>query len=212
MSLLVIGDQWTSVVGSYWGAQSGLNVVHWEVIATAGTSCTDVQMCAELDTTLVTPYKALMHVGAQYFGTKFFRKAPRPDDAPVIHSSFAGPGTGGADAMPSGICGMIEWITGVFGKSGLGRIFAPFPSTAFMTAGEPNAGYATALGTLATAYGGPFTGGAGGNTATIIPIITKKSVLAVGYPITGFALSGVWHNLRSRSDQGKENPVPPFGV
>jgi hypothetical protein len=80
------------------------------------------------------------------------------------------------DAMPDFITGLISLRTGLAGRSKRGRFFVFAPTEEYNSAaGNPTNAYLPLLNAIGTALTTPLSAGAGGNTATLTPVVLSKA-------------------------------------
>jgi hypothetical protein len=135
-----------------------------------------------------------------------------------VSNSYSGPGTGGANALPLAVCGLGHLRSGGIGRSGRGRAYLPFPSTAFATpaTSEPTAAYITAATTLLENLATIEEFGSGGNVADVdLIVFNRNAAFAGGNPgpaVTTWNVSPLWATQHRRGDFGRTNntanPLP----
>src|SRR6187399_807658 len=96
---LAIGDVVETKIATHQADQVGINVRHWRVFATTGTSVEVGAVAFFLSTTLAPLYKACMANTATYYGVRAQKISPIPMGAATLSLEGNGPGSGGAAAM-----------------------------------------------------------------------------------------------------------------
>jgi len=207
---LAPGEIWSTKIHCYTASQLSINTIHWKVVATTGTSATDLQLADAVDAAVAAPYKVLLANAATYYGVKAVRYSPKATAIPQYVDANAGVGVAGANILPTQVCGLARLYTQTIGRVGRGRFYVPFPDASFVTAEEPNAAYRAAVTNLTTAILGITVIGAGGNVASIQWVIAGKKNFGTGYPVTTLISGTKWATQRRRGDYGRINLVPPW--
>lgn len=188
--------------------QVGINVLNYRVIATSGSSVSDSDIAAAIDTTASALYIPVIGHQAQYIGTGVQKIWPLPLTVEQSTRVNTAPGTGGSTLMDTGTCGMLKWYTTLAGAAQRGRIFIPFPGAGFADAyGNPDSAYISGLDAIRAALAGTLTVTVAGNSATLQFIIYHRNTHGFNV-VTTTKTSGLFHTLRSRSPQGRKNSVP----
>lgn len=204
-----VGDVLRLRIVTYTSSQIGVNTAHFKVTAIAGTATTDAAIAAAFDTALAPRYAAVLSVGARYRGTSIQKIFPLPPKVPQAAVSNDQPGTVAGDMMAGQVAGLIWAKTTNAGPTERGRMYLPFVGeTSNAATGVPVAGYVTDISDIADEVYSPVTIGAGGNTATLDPVIWHRGTLtATG--IDSFGARTVWATQRRRGGFGQMN-LPPF--
>jgi hypothetical protein len=213
MPLLEEGEIWQATVActAPLNQQIGLNRYLFYVDANAGIGGTDAQLALALDTVLAPLYKVCLANVASYYGVKVHRYLLPPVNRPVISTAFTGVGTGGANMLPSAMCGLLKLTSTQNGRKGQGRTYIPFISDSYATdAGEPTGAFPAFVTAIGTALLGLPAVGAGGNLSTVqLCLPNQKFNTATGLVIhaTGEPKFATQHR---RGDFGQLNAIPPF--
>jgi hypothetical protein len=198
------------------GVQTSLNTVYYSVASITGTSVTDSQTAAQMDTTLSPLVKPMINTTAAYYGTLIQKILPVPVSAYKIAKTNAGAGTGGA-AAPDELCGLVAAKTENAGRAFRGRLYSPFLYLSAIDSGELDvtSAYLALLGAFATAVYTAWTINPGGGTANLTPIVFHKkankagtTAPGTGTPITGFVLELLLATQRRRGARGRANAPP----
>jgi hypothetical protein len=163
--------------------QIGLMRRHYETSLQAGDGPTQAQIATHFTTVFPGPIKAVMASGATYQGLIVSKVFPGQRTAATVNTTGVGAGTVVGDVLPRQVRGIITLRTAFAGPNWRGRVFLPFPCELDNAAGGlPSAGYITAASTLAGVFTTAYPAiGAGGNTATITPVLWRR-VWANGVP------------------------------
>jgi hypothetical protein len=227
-SAIQAGEQWRAIVGCYEGGeqQVSLNRFDYYCSNVTGAPTLDDTFALYLSIQLSAIYFPLLAADATFYGVKLYRVYPSPTFAPVTNTAYMGPGTAGAFVLPTQTCGLVTRKSSAYGRSGIGRIYLPFPSVDSNVDGIPTAAYVAQAVLLATAarttVSIPNTGGTG--TITMVPIINNRTLanshpppkttpVAPIYPldvIVDTYASGRWATQRRRGNFGRTNQIPPF--
>lgn len=203
------GDVWLQRVFCWDPAnrQLGINDYLWEVTALTGT-ITDTIAIVDLDGAFDVAYKAVLCVADMYLGSTLYRWTT-PRTKPIAYKANAGPGTNvSPNKMPCQVASVISRQTSKAGRGGYGRVFVPFPNTAMVNPDSSMTAAATVLyNAIATAASSAYLIGSGGNTCTLVPVLTPRSPLL---PSTVFdaGCTGQWGTQRRRGDYGRTNAIP----
>lgn len=149
-----------------------------------------------------------MATSSKIYGAKTssFNKHPPPLAATFVLNA---PGSGGPNQLPTQVRGLIRWTTAIGGRTGRGRIYVWTPDESHSdVAGNPDAPFIGAMGTLATALIAPQTilgttwrlciahrdgGGPGVYTADVV---------------TGKSVFDGWATQRRSGETGRINVTP----
>lgn len=206
-----VGDLFRVKAASFLRDQLGLNVLYYETLTETAGDSNPTSLAAAFALVAATAYKAAMSDEARYIGqgvTQLF---------PVATAEFwtndgAGVGVFTGDALPSQTCGILTKKSVAPGRRGRGRVYVPFPAeTANDTKALPNAGYLTALSTLATALGANVTVNEQGGWQAVLRPVIAAAIPGGGYSrlaITQLLPRPRWATQRSRGSYGAAN-LPP---
>jgi len=188
--------------------QLGLNVLHYRVSSIAGApAITDLAMVQALDAIFAPAYKPWMHNNAQYRG--IIGQVIKPTEFVVQSSNAnAGVGTGGANAAPDQVTGLVSCRTGLAGRANRGRFYPGFVPVAVLTA----AGFLTAGGLIilqALAAAIPLTKAitAGANTTTITLCIYHRAT-STTTDINSLIAVNAFATQRRRGSLSRTNTIP----
>ena len=188
--------------------QTAINVRHYKVTATTGTSQTLGDFSDVLDPIFAPLLKALLNTNAAYYGTVVRRVSPIPPSTIAWTNTGAAGGNALGDLLPRQTCGLIGLQTQFAGRAFRGRFYVPFPGEADSDANAlPVAGYRGRLANLAFALTGNQLVGIA-NTATLIPVIYHRASNTTT-PINASVIRTKWATQRRRGSYGRPNP-PPF--
>lgn len=198
-------------IGCYGSGQAGINVIHMKCISTALSPVSEDFMADSLDEALAPLYKTILHNTASYYGVSAQKVFPLPRTVLTVESDNSGVGTGGATPLPGQVSGIITKLTNLTGRANRGRMYLPFPPTAFndTTANKPTAAYVDQLSLIGTLLFNPITFGTGDDATTMQPVIYNTTTGAT-VNITGFRSNQKWATQRRRGNYGQPNPFPPF--
>lgn len=224
MAAIPIGatEVWRLQVYTFGLSQVGINQYDFYVTTTSGTPDAGV-VALYFDVTAAPLYKAIMNVDGHYYGTKFFRYAPKPNYAPAYSATVPGPGTlGTAGSMvPSNTCINVVKQLNVWGKGRRGLVKLPFIDKSLtydnsLTTGGQTLASAIALaliplGTLMIPAGTD-------SSVTLEPAVgTLEQIDPMPAPPTRLYNTVVdWlvkvplGDLRKRGPSGRPNQIPPF--
>jgi hypothetical protein len=190
------------------GAQMAVNVRHYVVTSTTGTSATDADAASRFNTLTAALFKALMTVNSVYRGVGVQVIDPGPPFVEQTDITSAGGGTVVGDALPPQVAGLIKFTTAFAGRSGRGFMYPPFPGEADNGAGAiPAAGYVTNLTALKNAMIATVTVGVLPNTATLTPILWNGA-LAAARTVNGGVARAFWSQQKRRSFLRKGDVFP----
>lgn len=207
--LVAAGDILLARVVTYTESQLGINVLHYRVSATTGTSCSLDDIALAFDSNWNALYKAVLSQNSHYRGVGVKRVNPNPS---VESTSVTNDGVGTvlADPGPKQAAGIITKLTGVAGRANRGRMYVPFPTVDDADVdGSPTNGYQTLLASIASNVLTPDTVVAVGGSATLIPCLARE-VAGVwsSKDITGSRVQSKFGTQRRRGDYGKLNALP----
>lgn len=189
--------------------QVAINTLHYQVTSVAGgaPNATDALFNTALDNALQAAYKAWMNNNVQYRGV--ITQKIRPTIlAPVFTTANAGPGVGGANSTPDQVSGLITLRTAFAGRKFRGRIYPPFPPTAFVSAtGGMTAGGVTAIGNIASSIPTAIAT-VNGAVTTITTLIVYHRATFTGDPVQTKAGVTGWATQRRRGMEGRTNLSP----
>lgn len=190
-------------------AQNGINVIHYNVTAVIGGSRTDQQVADALSTAAAGAYKPYLPSICSYAGLTLQVVDPVPQ---VRVRSVLGNGFGAqvADPLPPEVTLKIEARANVVGRRGRGRSFLPFWTEDDNNAlGRPNAAcQALAAAWVAIMYS-PTTVAAGGNSATLTPVIWSKKFAPARNPVVSTLVPNVFTHMKRRSFANKSDTLGP---
>lgn len=178
--------------------QVSVNVRHWDVLSTLGTSQTVQEAATAFDASSDTIYKGVMPGGATYRGVGVRRLTPDPT-LEFFDNTNTGPGTAAGDTLPGQTSGLVKLLTESPGRSGRGRIYAPFPGEGDNGPdGKPTAGYMINL----TLFGDHMVtsqnvSDGGGNEALLGPKLVSKPSLSKKI-LTASLARDTWASQRRR--------------
>jgi hypothetical protein len=208
--VLAVNDILVSKVICYdtGNAQVGINNIWYQVSSVTGASAiNDGTWAVYFDGIMAPVYKAWINNNCSYRGVLVQVVAPTVYAA-QISSANTGAGTGGANSLPDQVSGLIAFKTPLAGRGYRGRIYPPFPSTAWSNAaGQMNNAGFLVLGNIETAIPLSHTLTAGATSATLVQVIyhrkTKTATQVLGQlPIEMFATQ------RRRGQEGRTNLIP----
>lgn len=152
-------------------------------------------------------------IDAKLVGYKLYQKSPGQPPLIATDSQGAGLGTGPAGVLPKQCAGLISFKSSIGGPQGRGRVYMPFPSGTWITAGGNTSGvYDAALTTVANSLLDGWTinnVGSGGGILTVKPC-TKFTLGASGIPLaydSGVPANG-FATQKRRGFFGKPNSIP----
>lgn len=174
--------------------QVGQNMVHFGVQTTTSGGASLQEIANAYDLRVATPYKSVMSTNATYRGVGATNLAT-PRSRQYFSITFAGPGTYGADLIPTQVRGLLSWYADAGGKAQRGRTYLPFPArSAADPTGIPTGAYLTAANAVRDAISPAITVvGAGGSTTMRMiiyhrpPTILGQSVVVFAFTRTRFA-------------------------
>lgn len=204
----MVGDVWEIKVYNTYENQLGLNVLHFQSIASNGTDPSALFVAKRASTVFAPLYIALLNNLATFYGVTAQRLAPTKQ-AWDYDRKDTDVGTGGADPMPKQVAGFFYKRSLTSDRHGRGRVYVPFPAKQNEDAGEsqPNAAYMTALTALANQYKNGFTVTEGGTTEVMAPYIYNR-VTGATIRVTYCQSVKKWATQRRRGDFGRINTMP----
>jgi len=190
------------------GDQTAVNVRHFEVTSVAGTGTMFSDMLQYYDGLFMASYPQLLNGGAFYSGLTLQRIFPGPKSSLAYGSQTAGAGTGGADPLPSQVCGVVSFRSPLSGPRNRGRMYVPFPPKALCDAdGTPTPGYLDGLDGLGDVFTGTDEIGGGGNSVQQSSIILHRADMTRTRFIQ-WVRRDKWGTQRRRGNYGKPNESP----
>lgn len=148
--------------------QIGINVHHYRVTGISNGGCSQGQIAGTFDASLAALMKPLITDNVTYRGILVQKVWPKPVVTAEGSAANAGPGTGGATAMPTQVSPLIKKVTAKAGRAFRGRTYIPFPPMAAATAqGNMTAGYNITMQSLAAYLRGVIT----------VTVVTVQTVL-----------------------------------
>jgi hypothetical protein len=208
------GDLVTIRVWSVLGPQAAVNTFHFVMGAeSGGTVVTLSDAATSFDADTSSTYIPLLANSAQYRGVQaYVNQVPLPQWQ--SGTAGAGFGTGGATAMGSQLCGLIEWNTRLAGPAYRGRTFLPFPAAQDNAdPGRPGASYQAAanawIGNIMSISA--FVNGVGGSIVAQYVLKhgkNKAGVIPSPSNITAGTFKDVWATQKRRGSLGRPNASP----
>lgn len=195
---MAIGDIRRVTVHCTSGNQQSVNVLHLITTAEAGGGLTDAEIAGLHSSTMATPMKSCLGVGASYLGLKVSRIHPLP--ATDVKASVVGAGVGvrTGDQLPYQAAGILTLKTALAGRRNRGRMYVPFPAEeSNNVTGQPDVIYTAALDALGTVLLGPFAYVVGARSTTLAPYLKNKSHPA-GPQITSYIVRAYFATQRRR--------------
>jgi hypothetical protein len=203
-----LGDVIEVKQACFFANQLALNVLHYVVTAVAGTGATETDIATDGVGWGSAAYPNLIGDNAVYFGAH--AQAINPAGSVGVGIAVVPPiaGVGGANILPSQVCGLVSEKTDFRGRAFRGRLYIPFPGINTEDVTEhPTAAYLLALGGFATALlAGRLVGG-GPNTATLSLAIWHRAARSTTL-VTSTAVRQGWATQRRRGDFGRLNVAP----
>lgn len=208
MPTIAVNDIFRVRIACYTPTQAAINTIHFRCDSIAGASTDSATFATMIDTSFSTPYKNVMSDQARYRGLSVQRIFPGIPPVPDIVIASDGPGVIASDLLPGQVSGIGSWRTALAGRKYRGRVYVPFPGESHNEpTGIPSAAYVTLLNTLLTALSTTRTPGAGGDTATLRPMIFHRATNTVDQIIAQTARQR-WASQRRRGSYGRTNPTP----
>jgi len=207
----VSGDVVRSVFVVTYGGQTATMSRDWQLSSVVGApTIKSTAILEALVTDIPEVMKLMMCNDAHYYGTMLYKRtpvgpAPRPDHTTI----GSGPGTAGINALPTQACGLISLYTATLGKTGQGRIYLPFPSTASSdVTGTPTGTYINNLVLMGDSLIRQYTAVDGVTTTTFRGCLYIPGGTPPRY-FNAYTIHDAWATQRKRGAFGKVNK-PPF--
>lgn len=190
--------------------QIGENILHYYVSTTV-TPIPSLQLiCTTLDGTWATPYKNVLNNNATYRGVGLSNITP-PRSQQVVSNANAGPGTAGANALPTQVRGLISYYGFNAGPRYRGRSYICFPSqNGSDSSGNPTAAYVTLLGVLRNIFLGPITIVNGAGACTLSLALYHRKDMPPSATLVSTAVARNRFATQRRSGAYGRANVPPF--
>jgi len=189
------------------GFHLGVNVTHWESIATTGAGVTLKEFVIAYDATVAAAYLSVLSQGARYRGTGAQKIHPAPVSAEAASVLNDAAGTEASDLMQTQ-SGLIRKRTNLAGRKYRGRIYIPFPGEARNDAtGNPDATYTAKLALLAIAIDVTQVIVGAGGTETFQQVLYHR-LTNTWTPIESLTSEILWATQRRRSQRGKLLALP----
>jgi hypothetical protein len=209
MAVIANNDILEARLVCYLGPQLGINVYHYraENLTPVVGDVTTADAAVLLSDAYADAYAECMTDVASFFGAGVRRLEPTV----TLEDGWAGDERTGASPgtpLPTQMCGLIAFLTGLGGRMHRGRRYVPFPSLDHIDAsGNPISTYLTPLAALAAIFtAGSTVTGVGGTTVDLVPVL-KHADNTVD-PITSAAVRNKWGTQRSRGGYGRPNTLP----
>lgn len=194
--------------------QASVNTFWYAVVAVGTPAATDLDMATDLDTGfLSTALPPMLNNLTTYNGVQV--QVYRTPDIFAAQDSIAGagPGTGGAVALPRQTAGLTHWQTPKAGRAYRGRTYWPFPATAHDTGdGIPTTAYVALMTTLANGLLNFTTFTVSGRSAQVSLVLKHRKNKAGVTPVPSTILSETneakWATQRRRGSFGRPNVSP----
>lgn len=160
-------------------------------------------------------WKPVIATPAVILGAKMFQENRSPVILPGIITDGSN-GTGGTSAMATQVSGLIRTVTEKGGRAYRGRMFVPFPTTAFQDTNlTPTTVYVGLLNDIVSDVISPIAIAIGPNSYQLSPTLYHRKAGKGGVPAAGSddlivsaAGQKIWATMRKRGDLGRLNP--PF--
>lgn len=190
--------------------QVGVNILHYNVTTVTTGGATLQEICNGMDLVLNIFYKNILCNAATYRGVGLSNISGLRT-AQVVSTAHAGPGTAGANLIPTQVRGLISTYSNLAGPRYRGRIYVPFPSAnGADAAGLPTPAYVVILDALRAAIIAPRTiGGVGGNT-TIVPSIAHRKDVPVSASEVQISVARTRFATQRKSGAYGRVNTPPF--
>jgi len=108
-------------------SQYAINVFHYSCVDKSGNDTLDTDFADDFSDHIHAQYKAVLNIGATFYGVDVRRVHPLPTTLPAVSTHDQAVGTVAGDQLPSQIAGLIKLQTGFAGPGGRGRKYIPFP-------------------------------------------------------------------------------------
>lgn len=191
------------------GSQNAINVCHFRVSATGGSSLTDETVATSLAAGVAPLYKAWMPSTALHLGIRLQIIQPLPVPIAITNTSQAGVGARAADAMSPQTAIVVTKRTALAGRQYRGRVYYPFWAEDQNDAnGRPTAG-GLVLADNANNY--LFTNKSivvGPNSVNLVPVVYRR-INSTGTDIVAFVSRDRWATQRRRSQINKADSFFP---
>jgi hypothetical protein len=198
--------------------QAAVNTAWYTVAAAGASASTDQDFADYMDANIGPAYYNLMSSLTDYRGVQVTINQTtypyRQTLLPVAATAFAGPGTNGAQPLPSQIAGLIRFQTANAGSAGRGRWYVAFPTANGNSGGgTPTGAYQAYLATLAGIAGVGISLTTGGRTATLVRQLMHSPPKGGGpvpgpSPVLSFSESDLWATQKRRGSFGRTNVSP----
>lgn len=209
MPLVMVVDEVIQVTANcFAGNQFSSNVFNFKVTASTGIGVTDLEASIAISTVWAPKFKALLPVGAGYWGLKvqIIKPTRRPGQ---YNLADRGAGTVAGDIAPTQTCGLIKAGTNSVGPRYRAKNYIAFPGEGSNTAAaDPSDDYKVALDVLrlATYQTINLVSGAVG-TCTLTPIVYSRK-FDLRTPVTSSSYSAQWATLRRRASRSQSDAPP----
>jgi hypothetical protein len=208
---IAVNDVFQVKVYTYCVDQIGVNIVHYQCVATTGNNSISLaSVAATMDTRFSVNYKPLLSAQAEYIGCGVSRIDPSPTPE-VINRGGAGFGSVIGDVMSRQTCGIITKRTDMIGRRKRGRFYVSFPGEADNSVqGVPTPAYITRLTTLADVMDDTqfLSSVTPVGTADLVPVVRSQVPLITYERITSCIPRPKWGTQRSRGSYGAVNARP----
>lgn len=191
--------------------QTSINQCDFRVLSITAGAPLDSDVCSALSGFVGVFYKPCLNQVATYHGADLRLLSTGPVPLPVNSTTGSGAGTGGADPLPTQVCGIFTKNSGTTGRANRGRFYVAFPSLADMTAGNeyPTLGYTAKVFNLSGQVTGPRNLVVPSGTLNIEWGLGKTGASLAFVPTPSATARRLWATQRRRGDYGRPNP-PPF--
>jgi len=208
MAFLMNGDRWLAKWVVSLGDQVAFTQLHYRITAADGLK-TGATFAQELSALTHVAFKACLTNLAIFRGIIVQRVFPKPVSFPENNTTNAGAGAGGATPLPRQVSGIITTQTDFGGPRFRGRMYIPFPPTAFQDAATaaPTAAYKTALDGFRTLAIALLSDQIAPGTADARPCLMDP-VTGGTTDITSSLSRQRWATQRRRGDYGQQNVSP----
>jgi len=188
--------------------QLSVNVRHFQVIARAGVGVTQSIVAAYYAAILPALMKALLPATARYRGLSVRRLFPGALPTECFDDTGNGVGDVAGEALPKQVAGLLSFYSVTAGRSGRGRLYAPFPAEEDNDSTmQPTAGYVVRLSELGDALTGVDEPGGAGNTVQLQSVLYARDSHITTTFLTWKARDR-WATQRRRGDYGRTNSFP----
>lgn len=211
--ILDTGDIVRLVVYTKLGDQAGINVLHYQVLASPPDDSFDMSLIGDSwdAQTMYTKYRTVMNESSAYAGIGLRRVWP-DETIEFFYTVGAGAGAAEGDTLPTQVCGLIKKKSSMPGHGRAGRIYIPFPSEGDSDAvGKPRVAYQDALQDIVTGLVA-FRNVALDKLINMVmyryPRTTPTVVERRVTPVERLIVSDRWATQRRRGDYGRLNILP----